>query len=243
MSKPRRKRRYRVWIVRIALGLLALAAVTLIGGWLAVESIPSWYVPLEVSQAELTRVRNSLPNTYQAINERVVAGAPFDFSITDRTVTEWVVARGELYPEARAWLPDWLRDPVVSFRDDRCIVGARINYRGWQTILGIHLVMDVADDELTVRVDKLTAGIVPIPLSQLAGPLDELLNSARLDEELMPDPIADVLHRLRAGGPNELVERGVTFRNRIRMRNGNRVVKLRSAATADGTLTVGIEPF
>lgn len=243
MSKPRRKRRYRVWIIRAALALVAIGGIVVIGGWLAVESIPDWYVPVEVSQAELTRVRNSLPNTYQAINERVMAGAAFDFPITERTVTEWVVARGELYPEARSWLPGWLRDPVVCFRDNRCIIGARVNYQGWQTILGIHLVMDVHDEDLTVRVDKLTAGAVPIPMSQLSEPLADLLDAHRLDEELMPDPIAKVLHRLRERGPEELVEHGVTFPNRIRLRNGNRVVRLRTVAAADGTLTVGLEPM
>ncbi|HRX83446.1 MAG TPA: hypothetical protein P5572_00340 [Phycisphaerae bacterium] len=242
MPKKRRHRRRTVWIVRTALGVGGVLIVGLLGLWLALERVPGWYAPLEVAQAELPRVRNSLPNTYQSLNDAALADEPFDFSISDRTVTEWVVARGELYPEARTWLPDWLRDPVVHFEDGRCVVGARIDYRGWQTILGIHLEFAVADDFVTARVDKLTAGAVAIPLSRLAGPLADLLDERRVDVSLMPDPVADVVRRLRAEGVEHLIEEGVRWPNRFELRNARRVVKVRSITCADGMLTARVEP-
>lgn len=242
MQKKPRHRRLTRWLLRAALAGTALAALLLLAAWLGFQRVPGWYAPLEVSQAELVEVRNSLPNTYQAFVDQTLVGAPFDFSLTDRTLTQWVVARGELYPEARGWLPDWLRDPVVCFQDGRCIIGARVDYRGWQTILGIHLSLTVNDGFVTARLERLTAGALAIPLSRLAGPLAELLDERRLDVALMPDPVADVIRRLRAEGVERLIEEGVSWPNRFVLRNGRRVVKLQDAASSDGRLTVRVVP-
>jgi len=242
MIVKRRHRRRTFWIIRGLLIATAVVIAALAGLWLAVERVPAWYAPIEVSQAELTRVRNSLPNTYQSLTDQVIAGSPFDFSLSERSLTEWVVARGELYPEARAWLPDWLRDPVVCFRDGRCVVGARVNYQGWQTILGIHLEFDVADDAITARVARLTAGSVPIPISRLSGPLADLLSEERLDITLLPDPIAEVVTRLRHEGVSHLIDEGVRWPNLFELRNGRRLIKLGAASAADGTLTVRVIP-
>jgi len=242
MSRRRRYRRLTDWIVR---GLLIALVLTLVGGaaaWLAFERIPGWYVPVEVSQADLARVRNGLPNTYQSLSEQAIGRAPFDFSISERTVTEWVVARGELYPEAQGWLPDWVRDPVVCFRDGKCIVGARIDYQGWRTILGIHLTSSVAEDTLTVRLDKVTAGAVPIPISRLAGLLDDLLDARRLDVSVMPDPVAQVVRALRERGPAALIEEGATFPNNFELRNGRRRLRITSMDGRDGRLVVRLTP-
>jgi hypothetical protein len=240
MKRGHRKRRWGKWLIRGTLGVLALLLIVGVGGWLAIARVPSWYVPVEVSHADLTRVRNSLPNTYQAVNERIIAGEAFEFSIPERLVSEWIVARGELYPEAHGWLPDWLRDPVVSFQDGHCVVGARIDYRGWQTILGIHLEVECSADEVRVRVARLTAGSVPIPLTRLTGPLQELLASPRLDPDLMPDPGAEIVRRLRSQGADRLIREGVSWRNLFRTRNGRRVFKLTGVDPRDGQLTLRV---
>jgi hypothetical protein len=242
MHKNPRYRRRIVWLVRAAGAAALLFGLGVVVLWLAVERVPAWYAPLEVSQAELVRVRNSVPNTYQALTDQVMLGDAFDFSISEQTVTEWVVARGELYPEARTWLPDWVRDPVICFRDGRCIVAARIDYQGWQTILGIHLALEVADDAVAARVEKLTAGAVAIPLSRLAGPLAELLDERRLDVTLMPDPVAEVILRLRAEGAEKLIAEGASWPNLFTLRNGRRLVKLRGVQMADGNLIARVEP-
>jgi hypothetical protein len=240
-----RKRRGRV--KRIVFWTAGGAFVTIVLGaalaWLAFQHIPSWYVPIAVPQAELSRIRNGLPNTYQDVNDRIIAGKPFEYALNDVLVTEWLVARAELYPDAREWLPNWVRDPVVRFQDGRGILGARIRGDGWETILGVYLVADITRDTVTVRLDGLTAGSLPVPVTWLADPLRQWLNDKRLDLETMPDPVAAVIQRLRDAGPTMLVDEGVTVRNLFQTRNGHRVFKLQSASTNDGNLIVGIQPL
>jgi hypothetical protein len=95
---------------------------------------------------------------------------------------------------------------------------------------------------VTARVAKLTAGALPIPLSRLSGPLADLLSDKRLDAALLPDPIAKVIQRLQIEGPSELITNGASWPNHFEMRSGRRQVKLREVQTANGALTVRLEP-
>ncbi|NOX57871.1 MAG: hypothetical protein GXP29_03320, partial [Planctomycetes bacterium] len=162
-----RKRKWRRRLLWTALGLFVAVVTASVALWFSFQRIPAWYKPVYVASADLSRVRNSLPNTYDALNAKIQHGKEFEFSLIDRTVTEWIVARAELYPDAETWLPDWLRDPVVVFEDNRAIIGARVDYQGWQAVIGIHIVLDITNESITARITKLTAGALPIPLSQL----------------------------------------------------------------------------
>lgn len=239
-----RKRSKRLKVLAVVLvGLAAMVVVAAGVAWLAFQNVPAWYKTVEVSEAELSRVRNSLPNTYQALNDRVVAGGPFTFTLTGREVTEWIVARGELYPDARDWLPDWVRDPVVAFHEGKGIIAARIDYDGWQTILALHVVADITDESVTIRVVEITAGALPVPMSQVAKPLGDLLRSKGLDVDLMPDPVADVVRKLRDEDAETLLSRGVSWPNLFEFRNGNRSFKLTGATAEEDTLQVQIKPL
>ncbi len=237
-----KRRRTRRWVVTglAVAGLLLL--VGLVFGWAAFHHTPSWYQPVEVSRAELTRVRNSLPNTYQSLTDQIVAGKVFEFTISDRTVTEWIVERAELYPESGDWLPPWFHDPVVRFVHGRCILSGRIDYQGWKTVLGIHLAAAVNNDEVTVRVAKVTAGSLPVPLAFLEKPLASLLNDRRLEPKLMPDPLAGIVRRLQRQGVQDLVAHGVSWRNIFELGRRERVIKIRGISASDGELRALIEP-
>ena len=243
-SMPARKkpRRWLRWAVGITTAVFFVALFGALTIWMATQRVPGWYRPVDVAGEELSRVRNSLPNTYQDFTDLVVRGEVFDFAISDKTVTEWIVARGELYPEAREWLPDWFRDPVVHFDEDKCIVGARLQTGMWQAIVGIHLKAEVTREAITLRIEKVTAGSVPIPLSQFEKPLRRLLSDKRLDADLMPDPLSAIVRKLQDGGAHKLLSEGVSWPNLFQTANSRRVVKIVSLSAANGELRAGIEP-
>jgi hypothetical protein len=238
-QKTRRRLKWAAGIAAGGLVLLLLAAMVL---WMATQRVPAWYRPIDVSAAELSRVRNSLPNTYQDLTDEIMKGETFDFVLSDKLVTEWIVARGELYPEARGWLPDWFRDPIVHFGNGRCIIGARLYSGVWQAIVGIHLKADVTNEAITIRIDKVTAGSVPLPLSQFEEPLEKLLNDKRLDPDLMPDPLSGIVRRLQEEGPHALLVKGITWPNIFETVNGKRLVKIRGLSAENGELHIRIEP-
>ncbi len=242
MTPTPRKPRWRRRLLWTALGLVIALIVATIAAWFSFQKIPSWYKPVRVSSSDLPRVRNSLPNTYEALNAQIQKGEEFDFTLIDRTVSEWIVARAELYPDAESWLPRWVRDPVVVFEDNRGIIGARIEYKGWRAILGIHLTLDITNEAITARIVKLTAGSLPIPLSQLDEPLRKFLQNEDLDIETMPEPAAIIFRRLKESGAAKVLTEGVSFRNVFKAPNSPHVIKIRGASTADGELKVRIEP-
>jgi hypothetical protein len=237
--KTKSKLRRRVlWAALAAMAFLFGGAVAAL---LAFQHIPRWYHPVFVGASDLSRVRNSLPNTYQRLQEQAIGGVPFEFALTDRAVTEWTVARGELYPEAEGWLPPMLQDPVVVFDGDACILAARVEYAGWKTIAAVHLVAGVTNEAITVRVARVSVGSLPVPLSMLEKPLAKLLNDPRLDVEAMPDPLADIILALRAAGPKVLADKGVSVRNLFELRSAHRLVKIRGLSARGGTLTATLE--
>lgn len=238
-SRKRRVLRIVAWSAGVIFGLVVIAAIA---GWFAFQRVPSWYEARHYARRDLPHIRNSLPNTYQDLNERIVAGEVFEYAFDANTITDWIVARAELYPDAAEWIPDWIRDPVVAFEDNRAIIGARIDYDGWQAIIGIHLVADITREHVTVRVDKLTAGALPIPMDMLAEPLQQLLDSSRIDPESLPDPIRGVVARLQSAGPQTLVDQGVQWRNIFETDTAGRWIKFKEARAADGKLYVTIEP-
>ncbi len=238
-------RRNRRWGRRILWSLLALfgtLAIVAVVGWFGFQKIPSWYKPVRVASSDLSRIRNSLPNAYDSFNAQIQKGETFDFKLIDRTVSEWLVARAELYPDAENWLPKWLRDPVVIFDDNKAIIGARVDYQGWRAIVGIHLTLDITNESITARIVKVTAGALPVPLSQLVKPIDDFLKDEDLDVETMPDPAAIVFKQLLDVGAAKALHDGLYWRNVFKAPNSRHVLKVRGASTANGELKIRIEP-
>lgn len=238
----RRKRRWGRRVLWAFAALVITLMITAVVGWFAFQKIPSWYKPVRVASSDLSRIRNSLPNTYDSLNAQIQRGETFDFTLIDRTVSEWLVARAELYPDAEAWLPRWIRDPIVVFDDNRAIFGARVDYRGWRAIIGVHLTLDITNESITARIVKVTAGALPVPLSQLDEPLMNFLNNEDLDVETMPDPAALIFKQLQKVGPAKALTDGLQWRNVFKAPNGPHVIKIRGASTAHGELKIRIEP-
>jgi len=239
MKHRRQKLKIIAWIIASAGVLLVALAVT---GWLSFQRIPSWYKPMLVAGRDLDGIRNSLPNTYQALADQAIRGEPFDFSIASSTVTAWLVARDSLYPESRDWMPGWIRDPVVSFGDDRAIVGARVARGRWQAIVGLHLVAEVNDDWVTVRVEKVTAGALPVPSRWITETVRESLSAHRIRTDRVPASLVEAIRQLQTD-PQSVFSRGLRIGNWFDIKNGNRHVRIQRIWTDGDQLWLRLEPF
>ena len=241
-THSRKQKRLRWLRIGATVAFVALIALVLTG-WLALTRIPSWYKPAIVLQSDLDRVRNSLPNAYQELADRVVEGKEFELTFEDRTVNEWIAARAEMYPESAEWLPDFVRQPAVSFDDDRCIIAARIDYDGWKFILGVQFSATADRNRITIHIDGLTVGAMPVPLAIVRGPLERLLASAQIDTQDMAEPAASILQDLQGKKAADIVEDGIGFRNSIKPPNTNRYVRITGLSAEDGKLLVRMQPF
>ena len=150
--------------------------------------------------------------------------------------------RQELYPDAKEWLPPWIRNPVIVFENDSCVIGARIDYKSWQAIIGIHLVAEVNENTVTIRVERVTAGSLPVPKSVVGNIMERLLNNSGLDIDTLPDFAASVVGKLRTTDSTQIVTQGVSWTNLFKFPNGKRLFKIGEVSTVDGELRVQILP-
>ena len=237
--KTHKLSKYIWWIAGCSFFVLLISGIIL---FMAFQRIPSWYRPIEIPQAEWPRVRESLPQTYSQLSKMINRSKDSVFALSEKTATEWVVLRQELYPDAQEWIPSWIRNPVVVFENSTCVIGARVDYKGWQAIMGIHLVAEVNENTVTIRVDQVTAGALPVPKSVISDIIQRLLNNADLDVDTLPDFAASVVGKLRNTDPTQIVTQGISWKNLFKFPNGKRLFKIGEVSTEGGELRVQILP-
>ncbi len=237
--KTHKLSKYIWWIAGCSFFVLLTSGIIL---FMAFQRIPSWYRPIEIPQAEWARVRESLPQTYSQLSKTINRREDSVFALSGKTATEWVVLRQELYPDAKEWLPPWIRNPVIVFENDSCVIGARIDYKSWQAIIGIHLVAEVNENTVTIRVERVTAGSLPVPKSVVGNIMERLLNNSGLDIDTLPDFAASVVGKLRTTDSTQIVTQGVSWTNLFKFPNGKRLFKIGEVSTVDGELRVQILP-
>ena len=244
MGKRRRTILNRRRITRVLIGL-ALAVLVAGGGlWLVVHHVPEWYAPVYVPEVRMNQVRADAVHSYNRFGNAVVRRGTFDFTLDDRAVSEWIAARERIWPESGDWLPEWVSEPVVRFRDGHILVGARLDFGDRQLIAGARLTVELgSDDILVVRLERVTAGSLPLPLGALAGPLTRLLRLEDHDLDFLPGPVADAAQYFRESEPVAALSRGVRRANRFIWENGRRPYRIQTIEITDGKLTLTIEPL
>lgn len=238
----RRRRRWRR-LRRICLFLVAAGLLTLAGGWLGLRHIPVWYHPAPVADDQLQRVRDSLTDAFREISDRMVRAKTFEFALTDQRVSEWITARGQIWPDADEWLPDWLKDPVLAFTPGRVVLGVLLDRDGWQTIVGVHFSIQILGHDVVLRLEKVTAGALPVPLAALAGPLEKLIYSDRLDPEAMPDELARAIEKLRDGPALSFLSQDQRIHGPFIWKNGDRPYNLTNIQIGKGWVKAKIQPL
>ncbi|MHC4065210.1 MAG: hypothetical protein ACYSUI_12045 [Planctomycetota bacterium] len=239
MKRSRRRR----WWRRIAVGLAVAACLALLGTWLALRHVPSWYHPVQVPDRELQRVRDSLTAVFREVSDSLVAGEPFEVTLDDRTVSEWIAARGQIWPDSQEWVPAYLREPVVVFVPGKAVLAAHLEQSGWESIVGLRFSATADNGAVVVRLEDVTCGALPLPLAALREPLDKLIHAERLDIAAMPDELGSIMGKLRGGEGTALFGDGIRFRGPFVWKNGDRPYHIGRIQIGDGWLRVRIDPL
>lgn len=222
----------------MAAACLAVGAV-----WLALRHVPAWYTPVHVPEEQLQRVRDDLAGKFREVSDRIVAGKPFDVTLTDRMVSEWIDARGQIWPDSQEWIPPWLADPVVAFLPHRIVLGAHLQRGDWEGIIGLHFQVDCDDRAVVVRLAEVTWGAVPIPLGRLANTTESLIHAERLDPDAMPDELARLLRKLRTVEVTEFLNEGVRLEGPLIWKNGDRPYRILAVRLEQGRAVLRIQPL
>ncbi len=235
----------RRWIRRVGIGLSVAVVVALVGGWLVLHHVPAWYRPVTVAPDQVQRVRDSLTRVFQNISERMVARprAKFETAITQQTVNEWLAVRGQIWPDSEQWIPPWLRDPVIAFEPGRLILAAHFDRNGWEAIVAVHLSVTADHGRVTARVERVSCGALPLPMSLLGAPLADLVDGDRLDLPGMPDELANAVRKVQGTEIGALLTEGLTFDGPFIWKNGDRPYHITELRLQRGRLILTIDPL
>lgn len=172
--RPRRRR-------RILLVLFALLLAGGIGVWLLFQRVPGWYRPVVVTAADKTQVLANLTHTTEDFTQSLrQVGVPFEYRLTQDQINAWWAIREEVWPLAREWIPPGVSEPMVVLEDGVIRLAARCELGGIQTVLSARLLVDGNKDGLTLRLESVSGGSLPIP----AAAVRDLLG--RLDGDFWP---------------------------------------------------------
>ncbi len=242
--KIRQKRAHR-FIRRTALVALLLGLTGLTALWLTFQHKPGWYRPAVLDSAGLRRARRDATNTMDFIGDQIVRGEPFDLTLSERSVNEWLAALPHVWPEAARQLGTEFTDLAVDFYAGVVRVGGHFSSKGVRVIASVGLILEKTDDGRYLRIALIGAhgGSLPLPHVVLESLLERLLRHARA---MKRDPHATANPLIRALGEAESCEDlflGLRVGNRFIWPNGRRAFRIADIEISDDLIRLRIEPL
>lgn len=163
-----------IWVRRRKARLiLGLAAASLVGLWLAVHYIPAWFIPLELDENQLRRIRAETTRLIDDVSDALASGRPIEISLDARQINEILAALPELYPEM-AW-PPGLSAPIVRLEPGAIRVGAKLSGPAGEAIVSLRMAVrhDPDAHELHLLPGGFRVGGLALPRALLAAALSE----------------------------------------------------------------------
>lgn len=228
-----RKRRWR----RVAAGVAALSLLGLVAIWLAFQYRPRWYRPPMLDDEGLRRARVDAVNTADRISDGLAENRPFELTLTDTTVNEWLAAWPTSHPESYQAVPPEIRGVAVRFEPGLFRVGAHFEKHGWESILNIAIQPKVESGEQAISLSLLAvrAGSLPFPGSALERILVEIQAVYGQDG----GTTSDILEQIH--GVDDLYK-GIRIDNRFTWFNGKRPFVVEAIILEDGVARLRLRP-
>lgn len=218
----------RRWLLRGAVIALALLLVGGASAWLAFQNIPSWYKPARVAPQHRQIVKNSVTDAFNDFSERVNQDRPFEFRLVEKDVNRWLAVREEFGPDAREMFPPWLSEPMVIMRAGRVGFAGIVDWQSVRSVISLWFEVEVAGDEIRLRLTNVSGGSLPIPASTVLGQLRGWIERA-------DGAKAGTARRLRE---IEQFLVGKAIANRLYWRNGERDYRVLELKLLDGEITL-----
>ena len=216
---------------RVLTAGLVLGPIVAILLWLTLHHIPSWYRPAALDEAGTQRARSEAVSITDYISDQMVKRKPFEVTLSDKMLTQWLAALPSIWPTAHERLPPQISDIAVRFDRNVVRIGARYD-RSVLTIVNIHLALDTNENgtQLSVRALYVCCGSLPIPIAILDRMLTDRLATVDSAAARKIESMSDLV-------------KGVQFENRFVWFNGRRPFRIDSIQVRSGELRLRISPL
>ncbi|MBI2480199.1 MAG: hypothetical protein HYV60_16670 [Planctomycetia bacterium] len=166
--------RYILFTTAVALGLLGVAVL---GLYRAAQREPTFYrQAMLVEPAENQEAGDELEQSFLNLHNEVRSIGTWEAVFTEEQVNGWLVA--DLPGKFPNVLPRGTQEPRVAIDAEAIRVACQFDNGKFKTIISMALDVDLTmeTNTLAVRVSKLRAGALPVPLKQF---LDKITLAAR----------------------------------------------------------------
>jgi hypothetical protein len=184
--------RWRIWIVAILSLKLSLAALlgALFWAW---NDVPDFYrAALAEDPALDQRDSDEFLSHVSALTRSLHHQGAWRAAFTTDQINGWLAH--DLPHNHSHLLPEGFRDPRVTLTDKGAIIACTVGSGRWQTVLSLECDLYLADPQtVAVRLDRLRAGKLPVPLARVLGALTDAAGQAgwRLEwRQASGDPVA-----------------------------------------------------
>jgi hypothetical protein len=180
-----RRLRLSLWIA----GIAAILVVLLLAGlYLAARHEPAFYrAAMEANRAALEKGSDRMLRKGAALQSLPTKLGRWEIRITAEEINGWLaVDLPKNHPKA---LPPTLRDPRVVIHPDEVTVACRYEQNGVETVLSLTVqpyvgrTGNVSDDAapyvIAVRIVRVRAGLLPLPLKQVTDGLSQAARDMR----------------------------------------------------------------
>lgn len=237
--------RRRLLLRRTLLAAVTAVPVVLIVLWMTFEHKPGWYRPAIADDATVQRAQASTAELVDSISDRLAVAKPFEVTLSERSVNDWLASLPRLWPEAGRAVPREITKLAVGFDADLLRIGGHYVSGQWQAILNLSLAMEVCDDgsAISIRLRSVHGGSLPVPRAILTRLVERLQLAAPTvagEPSNFATSAAEALSKIRS--VDELFD-GIKIRNRFVWPNGDRPCRISWLTMDAGELRIGIEPL
>lgn len=178
----------------VALGAaLLLAALALVGIWLASQVVPDFYAQALRAAPEAQRIASdTMLQKTAALASDVRKQGRWEALFTEDEINGWLAV--DLHENHPGSLPPGIADPRVVITPGGLQMACRSKQAGIETVLSVNVAVYLAEPNvLGIRIRGVRAGVIPLPMKDVLEQIAEIgrQRSLRIDwQQAEGEPVA-----------------------------------------------------
>jgi hypothetical protein len=178
----------------IALAILAVGTLAFFSAYRAARHVPPFYVQaLQATTAAQKAAGQEFERQSFALHNALRRRGHWSARFTENEINGWLAA--ELPEKFSTALPAGISQPRVAIAAERVQIAAHYEQRGIETVLSLagEIRLTSEPNEIAVRIERVRAGSLPMPLGKLLDEISALAATAGIPlrwTEVAGDPVA-----------------------------------------------------
>ncbi|MGY8767426.1 MAG: hypothetical protein ACKVH8_03185 [Pirellulales bacterium] len=179
----------------VPLGLFVCLLLLALFAYQATQQEPEFYTQaLEIKPEAAAEAGEILEEQIFALSNQIKKPTRWQLSLTDAQINGWLAS--DLEEKFPKFLPKEVEKPRVSITEDQILLACRFKGQQFQSVMTLSVDIFLVEEEknvVAIRIRQATAGLLPVPLSQLLDQVAEHTAKAEVPvrwKQMENDPVA-----------------------------------------------------